>query len=131
MPMFGWLGKRRAGSPTPPPQPEPGCFVCDGSPPMLDQDRPGHWLAPRYACRDHRDAAILSSGEPLAAILHRHTGDYQLEGSGLAWLLNPVHIAGRRVWADFVGGGWAVLEEVFASDNQFEFWAQHRPDCVD
>lgn len=129
--MFGWFGKRRADAHKLPPRPEPACFICDGTPPLLDQDGPGHWLDPRLACRDHCDTALLSSGEPLAGFLRRHSGAHQLEGSGLGWLLNPVHIAGRRVWADFAGGGWAVFEEVFASESQFEFWAQHRSDCVD
>jgi hypothetical protein len=129
--MFGWSGKRRADVPKHPPPIEPVCFVCDGSLPALERDGPGHWLGPRYACRNHCRAALLSSGESLASFLARHTGDSPLEGSGLGWLLNPVFIAGTRAWADFAGGGWAVLEEVFTSDSQFAFWAQHRPDCVE
>ena len=129
--MFGWFRKRRAGVVESPPPPESACFVCDGSRLDFDRDGPGYWLGPRYACREHCNAAILPSGESLTNFLALHTGDHQLEGSGLGWLLNPVSIAGTRAWADFAGGGWAVLEEVFASDSQFDFWAQHRPDCVD
>jgi hypothetical protein len=128
--MFEWFRKRQRECPNPHPV-DPVCFVCEGSPPAFERDGPGHWLSPRYACRDHCHAALLSSGEALASFLSRHAGEYPLEGSGLGWLLNPVSVAGKRAWADFAGGGWAVLEEVFTSDSQFDFWAQHRPDCVD
>ena len=131
--MLNWFGRCKE-SVAPPGEmcrPGPACFVCDGTPPPLELDQPGHWLEPRSACCEHKSAAVLLSGESLNGFLTRHRCDVPLEGSGLSYLLNPVFLSGRRVWADFVGGGWAVFEEVFASDSQFEYWAQHRSDCVD
>ena len=76
------------------------CFVCSG-PLDLAEDRPGSWLAPRWACGNHRKAATLPNGESIAGFLSRRApADYPLEGSGLNFVINPVRIHGARAWLD-------------------------------
>jgi len=48
-----------------------------------------------------------------------------LEGSGLNAVLNPVIVDGRRAWADFAGGGYALFEEIHPSRDHFDFVVQH------
>jgi len=102
------------------------CFVCENTPQILTEEKPYQWLKPRFACLGHRASAVLESGELVEAFLARgKSKEYPLEGSGLNCLINPVSINGIKAWNDFVGGGRAVLEEVFPSHNYFEYFVQH------
>ena len=131
--MLRWLGflsrRPRALGPTLPQSPSP-CFLCEPSAPVLEHERPGLWLVPRYACTTHKQAATLESGEPLASFLARRQRGQQLDGSGLNLLFNPITCGGNRAWVDFGFGGWAVMEEVFTSASYFDYWVQHRSECV-
>jgi hypothetical protein len=103
------------------------CFICTPQTLPLDQEQPPHWLLPRRACACCTSQARLANGELLSEFLGRAE---ILEGSGLNYLLNPVTIAGHRGWSDFVAGWYVVHEEVFPSENYFEFYTQHTPSGI-
>jgi hypothetical protein len=87
-------------------------------------EQPPEWLLPRQACSRCAAQTLLSTGELLYDFLGRVA---PLEGSGLNYLLNPVRITGLKGWSDFISGWYIVHEEVFVSDDYFEFYAQHTP----
>ncbi len=98
------------------------CFACDAPVPPL----PG--LAARLACADCKSRArLILGGASLAAVLASSRPE-PLEGSALGPLLNPLDLDGRRAWALFAAGGWAVAEEIHPSDDWFDFTVQHAAD---
>jgi hypothetical protein len=103
------------------------CFICTPEPLQLDQEQPPQWLLPRRACAYCTSQARLANGE----LLNQFLGQAEtLEGSGLNYLLNPVTIEGHRGWSDFVAGWYVVQEEIFPSENYFEFYTQHTPSGI-
>lgn len=98
----------------------PDCFACHPGP-SNESDL-------RALCMSHERSCRLADGALLQETLELATPpEGPLEGSLLAWLYNPVFVIDRdgtrqRGWADFAGGGLAVLEDRFASRNAFEFW---------
>jgi hypothetical protein len=57
--------------------------------------------------------------------------DAQVEGPGLAFLVNPVMLDGEVLWASFFGPAWAVHRAVHPSRDAFEHEAQHRPEWLE
>lgn len=104
------------------------CFACTPRTraAALREDCPG-WL-----CLDHKEQCTLAEGVSLNSALHRaQPPGAPLEGSALAYVYNPVFVAGNtgetlKGWADFAGGGMAVLEDRFGASNRFEHWALER-----
>jgi hypothetical protein len=105
------------------------CFACEPT------SSPGGIL--RALCASHKATCELSDGAQLSTMLSRaEPPDYPLDGSGLAWVYNPVFVRGRdgtrlRGWTDFVAGGVAVYEDRFASRDVFEFWMCQRKEMAE
>lgn len=97
------------------------CLVCGAV-----QPRPAP--LPRMACASCRARARVIGTDALLRDLVRPRveGEFPLEGSLLAFLLNPIDIDGRRGWAEFGAGSWGVHEEVASSTHMFDFTLQHR-----
>jgi hypothetical protein len=93
------------------------CFVC-GAPNSY------HLGRSRMACTACLARTRLVDGGALLSDVLRSEGG-RLEGSTLAFLLNPVEIDGHRGWTDFVAGGVGVHEEVHPSTDMFDFNVQH------
>lgn len=72
------------------------------------------------------DTAILPGGIALGALLAGAPRGPWPEG--VAYVLNPVTVGGRRAWLDFGPLGPAVLEERFPSETYAEFALQHHPE---
>jgi serine/threonine protein kinase len=125
-----WLSEDRAISETQ--AKDPNCFVCEPALSRLSEEKPFQWLETRLICQNHYNSAVLESGELVEAFIDRRTSkEYQFEGSGLNYLVNPVVINGIYGWNNFVGGGRYINEEIFPSRNYFEFYAQHNIDTLD
>jgi hypothetical protein len=104
------------------------CFV-DEEPPLLAREKPGKWYVCRIACDDHKQQAVLASGENLFTFLDRRINKtFPLEGSGLNYLINPVKVNGLCAWCDFHFETPVIYEEVFPSDTYFDFYVQHIED---
>jgi len=102
------------------PDSPPGtCFACGAAVDLV----PG--LRARLACPACKGGARLVVGGALLETVLESSRPHPLEGSGLNTILNPVEIDGRRGWADFAGGGYAVFEEVLPSADWFDFAVQH------
>jgi hypothetical protein len=102
------------------------CFICQPQPVNLAAEKPYRWLNPALACARHKAEAVLANGQPLALFLtSSDNGGLPPEESGFNYMLNPVFIEGVRGWCDFSAGGLAVHQELFSSQNYFEFYAQH------
>ena len=84
----------------------------------------GHVLADMACIQCKGRARLLATNVELSTLL-ASTRPYPLEGSGLDVLLNPVMIDGRRAWADFTSGGFAVFREHRRSGDWFDFVVQH------
>ena len=108
------------------PEKKPNCFVCEPAPSQLSEEKSFQWLEPRLICQNHYNSAVLESGELVESFIDRRKSkEYQFEGSGLNYLINPVMINGIYGWHNFVGGGRIIIEEIFPSRNYFEHYAQH------
>jgi hypothetical protein len=87
---------------------------------------------PRMLCLYHKERCTLPGGVSLDSALHlAQPPGAPLEGSSLAYVYNPVFVAGStgatlKGWTDFAGGGMAVLEDRFGASNRFEHWALER-----
>src|SRR5262247_4166002 len=108
----------------------PGCFACEETGPELGRERAHQWLLPRAACERHAGTGRLEEGAALGAVLEAPWPP-SLDGAGANLLLNPVRLGPRRAWLDVTTRGRAVVEEVFASCDYFEFAALHLPPYVD
>jgi hypothetical protein len=106
------------------------CFACDATGPDLARERPHQWLLPRPACPEHLGAGRLEQGTELRPVLDA-PWPQGLDGAGVNLLLNPVRLGPRRAWLDVTARGRAVVEEVFASGDYFEFAALHLPPYVE
>jgi hypothetical protein len=106
------------------------CFVCEETGPELGRERAHQWLLPRQACAQHVGSGRLEDGAALSAVLDA-PWPQDLDGAGANLLLNPVRLGARRAWLDVTTRGRAVVEEMFASADYFEFAALHLPPYVD
>jgi hypothetical protein len=104
------------------------CVFCDPHPVRRDDERAGRWLEAGQLCHDHAERACLPDGQPLAAYVR--SAPFQLEGSLLAYVLNPLTVDGRRAWSLWAAGGYGVWAELFQSADPFEFQALHMPEAV-
>jgi hypothetical protein len=102
-------------------EPVDTCFVCTE---LLDRQGLESVRA-AIACGSCKGRARLISTNALLKDVLQSVRPYPLEGSGLAYFLNPLHIDGKRAWADFVAGGVALFEEVHSSRDYFDFLVQH------
>lgn len=110
----------------------PSCFVCEPAISQLIEEKPFQWLETRLVCQNHYNSAVLESGELVEAFIDRRKSkEYQFEGSGLNYLINPVIMNGIYGWNNFIGGGRIINEEIFPSRNYFEFYVQHNIDTLD
>lgn len=100
------------------------CPFCEGFP-SIAAERADEWLPLLPACETHRARALLRDGRPLLATLASF--GHPVDGAGIAFLLNPVTIDGRRAWFFPSPNGTVVYGELFASADVFEFEAQHHP----
>lgn len=116
---------------------DPECFLCpsEGRPDPVEV--PWDWSMPRALCVSHKTGLTVEDGETLGSLMDRVAPpDGYLEGSGLAFIYNPVFVRaedGRVVkgWTDFAAGGMAVFEDRFAAANYFEHRALETPRGVD
>ena len=111
------------------------CFRCDPSPrPLIE--KPWDWSVPRALCNAHMPDLEMEDGLPLQAVLDRvRPKDYQLEGSPLGKIFNPVFYreggARRRAWVAFIAGGLMGLHDRFDATDYFQFWTLEAHGCVD
>ncbi|HLF91301.1 MAG TPA: hypothetical protein VI451_20320 [Anaerolineales bacterium] len=104
------------------------CFVGE-APPLISQEQPNRWYGCRVACDEHKQQALLESGENLYVFLDRREDKtHPLEGSGLNYLINPVGILNHRAWCDFLFETPTIYEEIFSSETYFDFYIQHAED---
>jgi hypothetical protein len=92
-------------------------------------ERPGAWHPLQTLCASHAALAILPNGRLLADLVR--AAGLQVEGPGLAFLLNPVEVAGRRAWTSWAGPAYAVHWPVFPGRDAFELELFHRPELLD
>ena len=107
--------------------PDP-CPFCERDPIGRQDERAGRWLEAGQACGEHRSRALLPDGQPLVAYVR--SASFQLEGSLLGYVLNPLTVDGRRAWSLWAAGGYGVYAELFESHDPFEFAAQHLKEGV-
>lgn len=69
----------------------------------------------------------VPGGRPLAEVM----AGSNVDGPGLAFLVNPVSLDGEQLWASFFGASWAVHRAEYPCRDAFEHEAQHRPEWLD
>jgi hypothetical protein len=92
----------------------------------LGGERAARWLTAGRLCHTHSERARLADGQSLAEYVRG--APFQLEGSLLGFVLNPLLVDGRRAWSDWAAGGYGVWAELSPSDDLCEFQAQHFPE---
>ncbi len=112
------------------------CFLCDPDAPRA-RETPWAWHTPRALCREHaRDLALDDDLSVHAALARLQSPEGPVEGSLLAWILNPAFVLDaeghrRRCWLDTTAGGLVAFEDAFDAVGYHEFWAFTAAPCVD